>query len=139
MWCSTQLKRIHCWASNRYGTSRNVLDSKLTSFTAGLGGSGILSGAINIMVVTIPLNKRPMFQGIFGAVFGLASVLGPFLGGAFTTHVSWRWCFYINLPVGAVVVVILLFILDLPPSKNTDTVCQDFTSFSSYFTHSTVL
>ncbi|KAF4628724.1 hypothetical protein G7Y89_g9430 [Cudoniella acicularis] len=67
------------------------------------------------------LHKRPMFQGIFGAVFGLASVCGPLIGGAFTTNVSWRWCFYINLPIGAVVVTIILFILQTPPSKNTDT------------------
>jgi len=65
-----------------------------------------------------------MFQGIFGAVFGLSSVLGPLVGGAFTTKVSWRWCFYINLPVGAVVVAIILFILQTPPSKNTDTIKQ---------------
>jgi MFS family permease len=65
-----------------------------------------------------------MFQGIFGAVFGLSSVLGPLVGGAFTTKVSWRWCFYINLPVGGVVVAVIIFILQTPPSKNTDTMKQ---------------
>jgi MFS family permease len=67
---------------------------------SGLGSAGIFSGAINIMVITIPLHRRPMFQGIFGAVFGVASVCGPLLGGLFTTKVSWRWCFYLNIPVG---------------------------------------
>jgi MFS family permease len=59
---------------------------------AGLGSSGIFGGAIVIMVHTIPLAKRPMYQGLFGAVFGIASVVGPLLGGAFTQYVSWRWC-----------------------------------------------
>ena len=73
------------------------------------------------MVLSIPLHKRPMYQGLFGAIFGVASVAGPLVGGAFTTKVSWRWCFYINLPIGGVVFVVLLFILSTPPSKNTDT------------------
>lgn len=90
----------------------------LTSILAGLGAAGIFSGCINIMVITIPLHKRPMYQGIFGSVFGLASIAGPLVGGVFTTSVSWRWCFYINLPIGAVVVAIILFILKTPPKKN---------------------
>lgn len=49
-----------------------------------------------IIVYAIPLHKRPKYQGFFGALFGVASVLGPTVGGAFTTHVTWRWCFYIN-------------------------------------------
>ncbi|KAH8819204.1 putative MFS multidrug transporter [Xylogone sp. PMI_703] len=81
---------------------------------AGLGGAGIFCGVIIIMVISIPLRKRPMFQGIFGAVFGISSVAGPLLGGVFTTDVTWRWCFYINLPCGAVVVAILIFILHVP-------------------------
>jgi hypothetical protein len=59
---------------------------------AGFGSAGIFSGGIVVMVHTIPLAKRPLFQGIFGAIFGIASVVGPLIGGAFTTHVTWRWC-----------------------------------------------
>ncbi|TVY40626.1 Rubrofusarin-specific efflux pump [Lachnellula subtilissima] len=91
---------------------------------AGLGSAGIFTGAVTTMIISIPLHRRPMFQGIFGAVFGVASVCGPLVGGAFTTSVSWRWCFYINLPIGALVVAIILFLLKAPPSKNTDTIKQ---------------
>ncbi|KAI0395123.1 MFS general substrate transporter [Xylariaceae sp. FL0594] len=82
---------------------------------AGLGAAGIFSGVTIIMITMVPLRKRPMFQGLFGIVFGLASVLGPLVGGALTDAASWRWCFYINLPIGAVAAVFLGFILD--PSK----------------------
>ncbi|KAI0425181.1 MFS general substrate transporter [Xylaria sp. FL1042] len=82
---------------------------------AGLGGAGIFSGVTIIMITMVPLRKRPMFQGLFGTVFGLASVLGPLVGGALTDAITWRWCFYINLPIGAVAAVCLIFILR--PSK----------------------
>lgn len=59
---------------------------------AGFGSSGIMTGAITIMINTVPLHRRPMYQGLFGAVFGVASVAGPLLGGVFTdTKATWRW------------------------------------------------
>lgn len=81
---------------------------------AGVGSAGIMSGTITVIVYAVPLHKRPIFQGLFGAVFGLASVIGPLLGGAFTTHVTWRWCFYINLPFGGVAMVAIFFLLTVP-------------------------
>jgi hypothetical protein len=99
----------------------------LTSILAGLGAAGIFSGCVNIMVVTVPLHKRPMYQGLFGSVFGIASICGPLVGGVFTTKVSWRWCFYINLPIGAIVVAIILCILKTPSKKNTPTLREQFT------------
>ncbi|KAI9889922.1 MAG: hypothetical protein M1814_004645 [Vezdaea aestivalis] len=84
---------------------------------AGLGASGIMSGGIVIIIHSIPLHKRPIATGLLGAVFGISSVIGPLVGGAFTTNVSWRWCFYINLPIGAVVMAITAFILKLPPNQ----------------------
>lgn len=72
---------------------------------AGLGGSGIMAGALVIIAHSVPLRKRPIFLGSLGGMFGIASVSGPLLGGVFTDHLTWRWCFYINLPFGAVTVV----------------------------------
>lgn len=88
---------------------------------AGTGSSGIFSGAMIIIMNLVPLHKRPILQGFMGAVFGISSVLGPLMGGAFTTKVTWRWCFYINLPVGGFAVAILVLILHIPGAKKAGT------------------
>lgn len=88
---------------------------------AGTGSSGIFSGAIIIIMNLVPLHKRPILQGLMGAVFGVSSVIGPLLGGVFTTKVSWRWCFYINLPIGGIAIVVLVLILHLPKAKKAGT------------------
>lgn len=58
---------------------------------AGLGGAGIGSGAYTIIAFSAPPRQRPAFTGILGAVYGLSSVIGPLIGGAFTTNATWRW------------------------------------------------
>ncbi|KAL2200353.1 major facilitator superfamily domain-containing protein [Corynascus similis CBS 632.67] len=85
---------------------------------AGLGSAGIFSGCLLIMIPMIPLHRRPAFQGLFGMVFGIASVMGPLVGGGFTGEVTWRWCFYINLPIGAVALVFMFFFWNPPKEKH---------------------
>ncbi|KAI8285358.1 Efflux pump aflT [Colletotrichum sp. SAR11_57] len=84
---------------------------------AGVGSAGIFTGAMMVMIPMVPLHKRPMFQGIFGMVFGLASVIGPLIGGGFTGTVTWRWCFYMNLPIGGAALVYLFFMLKAPKQQ----------------------
>ncbi|KAJ5225367.1 hypothetical protein N7468_006592 [Penicillium chermesinum] len=76
---------------------------------AGLGAAGLFSGSILIIAQSVPLDKRPVYTGLIGAMFGIANVTGPLMGGAFTDKLTWRWCFYINLPIGAVTFVFILF------------------------------
>ncbi|KAI0024401.1 major facilitator superfamily domain-containing protein [Xylariomycetidae sp. FL0641] len=85
----------------------------------GVGGAGIFSGAIVTIVYAVPLRKRPFYQGLFGAVFGISSVIGPLVGGAFTSNVTWRWCFYINIPFGAVAILFISFLLKVPDREET--------------------
>ena len=81
---------------------------------AGVGAAGLGAGAYTIIAFSAPPKKRPAFTGILGAAYGVGSVIGPLLGGAFTDEVSWRWCFYINLPIGGLSAAIIFFFFQTP-------------------------
>lgn len=73
-----------------------------------MGGAGIASGAYTIIAFAVPPERRPAFTGLLGASYGCASVAGPLLGGVFTSHATWRWCFYVNLPIGGASALVIL-------------------------------
>lgn len=99
---------------------------------AGMGGSGLINGALSILATVSVPSSRPMFMGLVMAVAGCGQILGPLVGGALTESVSWRWCFYINLPAGGLTLLLLFFVRFPPGSEKPQkhfvpkTIVKDF-------------
>ncbi|KAI1409702.1 MFS general substrate transporter [Hypoxylon sp. FL1857] len=83
---------------------------------AGLGASGIFAGGLTILTTIIPLHKRAVWTGGMASTFSIASIVGPIIGGALTQNVTWRWCFYINLPIGGAAAVLFFFLVHINTS-----------------------
>lgn len=81
---------------------------------AGMGGAGIASGAYTILAFSAPPQQTAALTGVLGAVYAVASVVGPLLGGVFTDSLSWRWCFYVNLPIGGLAAILIFFFFQTP-------------------------
>ena len=84
---------------------------------AGVGGGGIQTLVFILVSEIVPINKRPLSMSLVGCTFAVASVLGPLIGGALTSNVTWRWCFYINLPIGGVAAGLFFLVFNPPFPK----------------------
>lgn len=84
---------------------------------AGVGVAGGYIGTLTIVAASVPLNKVPIWSGMIGAVYGMGAITGPLIGGVFTSEVTWRWCFYLSLPLGGVTILVV-FLFFHPPHRN---------------------
>ncbi|CAO3652070.1 unnamed protein product [Cunninghamella blakesleeana] len=99
------------------GISTTMIMLIISRALSGVGAAGIFSGVFIVISEIVPLEKRGNYQGAINAVFAFAGIGGP-LGG-FTDNITWRWCFYINLPIGGAAIILLFFFLDLPTQKSS--------------------
>ena len=99
------------------GLSQDMI--QLIAFRAmqGIGAGGLMVGAQAIIGDVVPARQRGRYMGYFGAVFGITSVAGPLAGGWFTQHLTWRWVFYINVPIGIIALFTIASVLHIPRTR----------------------
>jgi EmrB/QacA subfamily drug resistance transporter len=108
---------VFLFGSALAGLSQSMIELIAFRGLQGIGAGGLMTLAMTIIGDVVPPRQRGRYQGYMGAVFALASVIGPLLGGFFVDQLSWRWVFYVNIPVGAVALVVTSTVLDLPYTR----------------------
>ncbi|KAI0891816.1 MFS general substrate transporter [Annulohypoxylon nitens] len=96
-------------------SSRGLIAGRVV---AGLGASGVFAGGFTITTTIIPLRKRAVYTGTMGSTFAIASIVGPVIAGALTENVTWRWCFYINLPIGGAAAIVFFFLVHIRSAES---------------------
>lgn len=98
---------IFLFGSILAGLSQSMFQLVIFRGIQGIGAGGLMTLVLATIGDVVPMRERGKYQGMFGAVWGLSSVIGPLLGGYFTDAFSWRWIFYINLPIGILALVVI--------------------------------
>jgi EmrB/QacA subfamily drug resistance transporter len=93
------------------GLAHSMLELIAFRAVQGIGGGGLLTGAQTIVADVVPARERGRYQGLFGSVFGVTSVLGPLIGGFIVDNLSWRWVFYVNIPIGVIALAVVAAVL----------------------------